>query len=86
MGKSPKPLVILALGGVEDWPEWEPLRAQGHQVIVAYDVERLAHYKLSDLDLIVGPMCWHLTDKHKKYLPDAIKAARAQKYPKEDKV
>lgn len=76
MGKTPKPLRILVLHGLGLWPEWDPLKAQGHDVVFGSDGPAW------DYDLIVGPQAWHMTEKHKPYLEDAIKAARQVRYGK----
>lgn len=83
MGRTPKPLHILTLPDVAAWPEWEALRAQGHVIVTVQDIF-LNTVGLLDMDLIVGTQAWHLTHKHRKYLKDAIAAARKRRYPKGD--
>jgi hypothetical protein len=72
MGKAPKPLKIGVHPDLSSWKEWLELSAQGHTVTVLD----------TNCDLVVGPNSWYLTEAHKKYLPLAIKAARAVRYKK----
>lgn len=74
MGKTPanKRLTIIVYPGVAHWPEWGNLAEQGHTI--KYVPETDAH-----ADLIVGEVCWRLTEELRKYLPLAIKNARAGK-------
>lgn len=84
MGKTPKPLVILALPPIHSWVELEELKAQGHTVATVEDV-RLANVYLKTVDLILGPRCWRMDQAHRRYLPLAIKAGRQARYgPKGD--
>ena len=69
MGKTQQALKILCVGVWGE--EFETLRAQGH--IVDRD-EVPDHY-----DLIMGPTCWRLRPELVKYLPLALKEARAAK-------
>ena len=73
MGKTSKPLRIVAYPPVSEWLELAALEAQGHEV---YRLE-------TEADLVLGPQAWHFTEAHRKYLSDAIAAARAKRYPKE---
>lgn len=84
MGRTPKPLTILALDGVEQWPEWESLKAQGHRVVTTQDL-RINTVSFDDLDGIVGPKCWRMTTPLRKHLPVCVQAMRKLKYPKEEK-
>ena len=70
MGKTPTPLSILVAAELKDHPEWESLRQQGHTVVI--DEE-------NGWDIIVGPRCWRLFPRLMKYLPLALKEARAAK-------
>lgn len=80
MGKSQKPLDIYVCGGpkgLEHWIEFQKLVEQGHNVIINDDV--------AEYDLILGPTCWLMDEKHRKYLPLALAEARKKRYPKEEK-
>ena len=80
MGKSPKPLTILCHPDIAKWGEVQKLVEQGHTVILMNDV---VTETFNNPDLILHPAAWHMTSKHRKYLPLAIAAARKQRYPKE---
>ena len=75
MGKSPKPLRIVLDSTLANWEEFEKLKAQGHEVIVAGE-DQLT-------DLVLAPTAWRMDPQHRKYLPLAIAAGRAKRYPKE---
>lgn len=75
MGKSPKTLRFVIDPSLADWEEWEKLRAQGHEVVVAGEGQ------LADLTL--APTAWRMDSAHRKYLPLAIAAGRKKRYPKE---
>ena len=80
MGKSSKPLKIITFFPCNGWDEFTALAAQGHDIIAFPDIT-----DWETADLIIGERCWHLTELHRKYLPLAIAAARARRYPKEAK-
>ena len=71
MGKTSKPLhIIVTDKAMEVWPEVLKLGQQGHHV----------HYFEGErLDLIIGPNAWQMDEELRKYLPLAVKAARARK-------
>jgi len=64
---SKKPKALRILTDL-DWPEFE-----GHEVTLA---------DWSAYDLVIGSKAWVMDDAHRKYAKDAIKAARARRYPK----
>ena len=74
MGKTPKPLRITVDPSIANWEELQALREQGHQIVVN---------PLDQEDVILGPTCWLMDEQHRKYLPLALAAARARRYPKE---
>jgi len=76
MGKSSKPLTILVFPPLADWEEFKALAAQGHTI-------HRAGYDPGQCDLVIGPTAWFMDEAHRKYLPLAIKAARARRYGKE---
>ena len=81
MGKTPKPLTIVALPPCCDWPELAELEAKGHKIRrVAGDVGDYGSLWV-DADIILGSNCWRMTEQHRKYLVLAIKEARMLKYP-----
>ena len=83
MGKTPKPLTILAIGLA--WEELNKLAEQGHTVDIC--TTRQAANTLNDFtkyDLIIGPTCHRMDDAHRKYLSLAIAEARRVRYPKGD--
>jgi len=67
MGQTPVPLRVL-LVGLEKGPEFLALEAQGHTI----DEGAPAY------DLVLGPTCWRILPEHLKFLPLAIKEARAR--------
>ena len=77
MGKTPKPLTILAIG--LEWEELDKLVEQGHTV----ELVNLGFMgRLTDFDLILGPTCHRMDEAHRKYLSLAIAEARRVRYPK----
>jgi len=62
----------LLLVGLEKGPELLALEAQGHLVHTVADLP------LEEYDLILGPRCWRILPEHLKFLPLAIKEARAR--------
>mgnify|MGYP001618448297 CR=1 FL=1 len=88
MGKTPKPLTILCHPDIAKWGEVQKLAEQGHTVVQDFMVQgqsedHMLRIDLSRWDLILAPTAWHMTPKHRKYLPLAVAAARKQRYPKE---
>lgn len=69
-----KPVSILVLG-MDLTPELLALRAEGHAVhhstVIDFNPEA------AEYDLILGPKCWRISPEHMKFLPLAIKEARA---------
>jgi len=76
MGKTPKPLTIFVLPPLDDWEEFKALAVQGHVI-------HRAGYDPGQCDLVIGPTAWFMDTAHRKYLPLAIKAARARRYGKD---
>jgi len=70
MAKTSKLLTIVVSDDLADWSEIAKLEEQGHTIVW-----------LAVADLVIGPQCWLMTDRHRKYLSLAIKAARLRKYP-----
>jgi hypothetical protein len=90
MGRSSKPLVIVALPPCDGWEELDKLEKQGHRIIRARDVvtgltdeETITIRQLVDADIVLGSNCWRMDFKHKPYLALAIKEARMLRYPNE---
>ena len=81
MGRTPKPLRILVDPDIASWGEFAALREQGHTIVSGTEPSHSGGPDWNDL--VLGPTCWHMTPKHRKYLPLAIAAARKQRYPKE---
>ena len=83
MGKTPKPLVIVALPPVDGWPELAALEAQGHTIIRwtndNFEVE------MRGADVVLGPTCWRMDEAHRKFLQLAVESARHARYPLEKK-
>ncbi len=71
-GKTTKPLKILIHPDLWDLEEIRLLGAQGHEVHLFGD--------LAEVDIVLGPNCWRMPPDCIKYLPAAIKAARAVVY------
>lgn len=74
-----KPVRILAVGFGELPPELLALREEGHTVAVPIftDDDKWYNDPLDTYDLILGPKCWRISPQHMKFLPLAIKEARA---------
>ena len=73
------PLRVL-LVGLEKGPEFEVLEGMGHRVDHPAS-STMADWSYDDLgvyDLILGPRCWRILPEHLKFLPLAIKEARAR--------
>ena len=73
MGRTPKPLYILAAPDTYHSPEMQALLEQGHHVIEFVT----AH----EYDVILAPNAWFMNEQHRKYLPLAISEARRRRYP-----
>jgi hypothetical protein len=81
MGKTSKPLTIVALPPCDEWDELKRLEAQGHTVIrVKFTIDEILARDLLNADLIIGGNAWRMTTQHSKYLPVAIKEARMLRY------
>jgi len=79
MGKTSKPLTIVALPPVSDWEELVELEAKGYTIIRVEDTATQID-DLPGIDIILGPNCWRMTPAHRKYLNLAIKEARMLRY------
>lgn len=81
MGKTPKPLnIALTDASIAGHPEWERLRAQGHNIWLLGDTLPSGVMP----DLVIGPRAWYANTEHlDRYLDLALDAARARAYPKE---
>lgn len=77
MGRTPKPLRILALPPCDQWDELKELETKGHVIRNCEDTG-----DLRDFDLVVGANCWYLDQAHRPYLDLAIAAARKKRYGK----
>ena len=80
MGKTPKPLTILCHPDIAKWGEVQKLAEQGHRVLISFSE---CGEEWENVDLILSANAWHMTPKHRKYLPLAVAAARRQRYSKE---
>ena len=94
MGKVAKPLTIVVFPPLDEWPEFEKLGKQGHNIVKAtaggfakyFETTSLTEgeSKLSALfkeaDIIMGPKCWYLTELHRKHLLSSVKQARLRRY------
>lgn len=80
MGKTSRPLTIVALPPCNEWEELTKLEEQGHTVI--RNLEDLWKHEtvLEQADIVLGSNCWRMDSKHKSYLSLAIKEARMLKY------
>ena len=67
----------MLLVGLEKGPEFLALEGMGHEV----DEEPRRYTNgvaPEEYDLILGPRCWRILPEHLKFLPLAIKEARAR--------
>ena len=73
-----KQVMILWLGG-EMPPELEALQTEGHVVHTNYCPGPTADQcvPIEQYDLVMGPKCWRIMPEQMKFLPLAIKEARA---------
>ena len=97
MGRTPKPLRIYVDPCLLPWDEMDDLAAQGHevhsmalpefndQVVAGYTIDSAIRYLTHEYDLIFSPKAWLMTEQHKKYHVQALKAARLVKYPPKPK-
>ena len=88
MGKTPKPLKIYVDPCLLPWPEMDALEAQGHEVHsmeLSSDSVSGIRYLTHEYDLIFSPRAWLMTEQHKKYHVQALKAARLVRYPPKPK-
>ncbi len=94
MGKTSKPLTIVALPPCDEWEELAALEKQGHIIFRLRDSDPLAlQYAdgkfvcslLIEADIILGPNCWRMSNAHKSYLTLALKEARMLKYQTHEK-
>ena len=81
MGKTPKPLTILCHPDIAAWDEIEALGKQGHAIVLTEGEAKFT--ESGEVDLILHPCAWRMDPAHRKYLPLAIAAGRAHRYPKE---
>jgi len=75
-GRNPKPLMILCHPDLQGYPQIQELVTKGHTV--QWGNEDWA--SLADYDLVLGWNCWRMSSDLLKYLPEAVKGARAAKY------
>ena len=83
MGKTSKPLSIVAIGECALWDELKALEAQGHVVSRLFDPESDGVVPGSiflEADIILGPKAWRMDDLTRKYLGVALKEARMLRY------
>ena len=90
MGKVAKPLTIVVFNPLDEWPEFEKMVKQGHNVVklkalpdgyssnIKPDSDLLS--LIAEADIIMGPKCWYLTELHRKHLLSAVKQARLRRY------
>ena len=74
MGKTSKPLAILVHPGLMEWAEVKALRKQGHLIVPLLGDEEV------DIDLILAPNAWRMTEDLRPHFELVIKAARKAKY------
>ncbi len=80
MGKTSMPLRILCEEGMLKTEQIEKLQAQGHEVVcIPFTVN--GH----PADMILHEHAWQMHYEYMDYLPVAMKAARARRYPKRKK-
>lgn len=79
MGKTPKPLTFLVTGELILTPEIQALSEKGHRVIW------LQWAPKDEPDIILSSRAWRMNLTLLKYLGVAVKAARSQRYSKDDK-
>lgn len=82
MGRTSKPLRIVVLPPVTNWPEVAALEAQKHDV---FRVEPgCDHLLIRDVllqaDVILGPTAHRMSEDEHKWLPAALAEARRRRY------
>ena len=91
MGKTSKPLSIVAIGECALWDEeWDALEKQGHKIIritfspddgpLNTDRSVITYADLLEADIILGGKAWRMDDLTRKYLGVALKEARMLRY------
>ena len=80
MGKTSKPLTIVAIDDVALWEELDKLEKQGHTII-----RMSSNMNFPQADIVLGPNAWRMDPAHRDYLPLAIKEARMLRYSHEDR-
>ena len=89
MGKSIKPITIVALPPCDQWEELWYLEQKRHTIIrvsnkpLIEGVFQKEGVMVSDLlaaDIIIGANCWRMGPQHKKYLALALQEGRMLKY------
>ena len=87
MGKTSKPLSIIAIGECALWDEeLDALEKQGHHIVrvinrMSDEVDPIVNSnELLDADIILGPKAWRMDDLTRKYLGVALKEARMLRY------
>jgi hypothetical protein len=82
MGKTSKPLTIVALPPCDGWEELEKLEKQGHKIIRIHpDVhEEFLGEWLVNADIVLGSNAWRMDHQHKSYLTLALKESRMIRY------
>lgn len=70
-----KPVWILAIG-MDKTPELYAMAEDGHTVHDWMEFEQ-GGYEIHRYDVVLGPKCWRISPEHMKFLPLAIKEARA---------
>ena len=74
MGTTPIPCYLVVDDGLYEQEEFAVLRDMGHTVLRFSDPA----VEWQKADLILGPTCWRILPEHLKFLPLAIKEARAR--------
>jgi len=85
VGKTSKPITIVAIGDVALWEELEKLKSQGHKIISLPSPDVPLESVIEEADVVLGPNCWRMDPAHRDYLPLAIKEARMLRYSHEDR-
>lgn len=82
MGKTSKPMNIVAIGECALWnEELDALEKQGHKIYRMTVVEDVCGQDvLLNADIILSPRAWRMDDLTRKYLAIALKEARMLKY------
>lgn len=84
MGKVSRRLTIVVFPPLGEWPEIVKLEEQGHEIVYVPFKGSNDIIGFQDLiataDLVIGPRCWYLDARHRKYLTNAIKQSRLRRY------